>query len=158
MPSGDKPTLPPKSTAAAGAGTGSPASPTLPCGAKAAPPVSDEEQAALAALGPLEGKTKSEIEATLAEQGYTSVKANSGGKVYTKDLGNDKTMAVRLDPAMNRQPPKGFADEVPHAHKESLPTSAVSAGNYSPGAAGLTKFDDAGQPATAPAKVHIPIK
>jgi hypothetical protein len=66
------------------------------------------------------------------------------------------TAAVRVDPATVRTPPKGFADEVPHAHKEFVPTSAVQSGNYPNSAA--TKLNDAGLPAANKAEAHIPIK
>ena len=69
-------------------------------------------------------------------------------------LPDGTTAAVRLDPAMVRTPPKGFADEVPRAHKEVVPTSSVVNGNYQ---AASTKLDDHGNPATAPNQVHIPI-
>jgi hypothetical protein len=56
---------------------------------------------------------------------------------------------------MSRSPLKGFADEVPHAHKELVPTPSVVGGNYPPGAS--TKLDDLGNPTVDPRKAHIPI-
>jgi len=155
MPSGSTGKPPGKDVAAQASSTAAPDATSSTCG-KAAPAISAEEQKALDQLGPLGGKSQSDIEAQLLVQGYTGVKANSGGKVFTKDLGNGKTMAVRLDPAMQRNPPKGFADEKPHAHKESVPSAAVSNGNYSPTSSGLTKFDDLGKPSSDPGRVHIP--
>lgn len=157
MPNGNGGGLPSQGAVAKDSGNKAPNTPVAPC-AKPVPAVSQEEQKALDALGPLSGKSQNDIEADLQKQGYTGVKANSGGKVYTKDLGNGRVMAVRLDPAMQRNPPKGFADETPHAHKETLPTAEVSNGNYKPSAKGLMKFDDAGQPSGDPRKVHIPTK
>ena len=64
------------------------------------------------------------------------------------------TAVVRIDPAMVRARPRGFADEVPHIHKEIVPTSKVTSGNYAP--ADATKLDDACIPSTDPSKTHIP--
>jgi hypothetical protein len=86
-------------------------------------------------LPALSGKTTSETEALLKSRGYTSVSANNGGTVWTKNLPDGNTAAVRLDPPTIRSAPKGYADEVAHAHKEIIPTSKVAAGNYSPGKA-----------------------
>ena len=134
-------------TAAAHAGGGGGASGVTP-----------EEQKALDDLGRLQGRKEAEIEQQLKKQGYSGpVVANSGGKIYTKDLGNGKTVAVRLDPAEVRTPPRGYADEVLHAHKETVPTSEVSAGNYSHKAKGKTRFDDNGHPSSDQRAVHIPI-
>jgi RHS repeat-associated protein len=105
-------------------------------------------------MGEIEGKTQSDIQQMLAERGYSAVPAHSGGEVWTKNFPDGTTAAVRLDPAMVRTPPKGYADEVPHAHKEVVPTSSVVNGNYQ---ASSMKLDDHGNPATAPNKVHIPI-
>jgi RHS repeat-associated protein len=105
-------------------------------------------------LGELKGKSKTEIQQILAQRGYSAVPAHSGGEVWTMHLPDGTTAAVRLDPAMVRTPPKGYADEVPHAHKEVVPTSSVVNGNYQ---AASTKLDDHGNPATAPNQVHIPI-
>lgn len=86
--------------------------------------------------------------------GYTSVTGNNGGTIWTKALPDGNTAVVRVDPAMVRAKPKGFADEVPHVHKEIVPTSKVSSGNYKP--ADATKLDDCGVPSTDPGKTHIP--
>lgn len=51
------------------------------------------------------------------------------------------TAAVRLDEAKVRPKPKGFVDEVAHAHKEIVPTSEVKNGNYDVKA---TSLDDSG--------------
>jgi hypothetical protein len=63
---------------------------------------------------------------------------------------------VRLDPATVRSPAKGFADEVDHGHKEIVPTSSVTAGNYPPSAV-TTKMDDSGSASTDKRAQHIPI-
>jgi hypothetical protein len=69
---------------------------------------------------------------------------------------DSNTMSVRLDPAMVRARPRGFADEVPHAHKEIVPTTDVTSGNYAPNAA--IKYNDMGLPSTGPIDAHIPIR
>jgi hypothetical protein len=119
--------------------------------------VTPEEQKALDELGEVRGKKESEIEQKLKDQGYEGpAEGDNGGKIYTKDLGNGKTVAVRLDPPSTKTS-KGFADEVPHAHKETLPTSEVSDGNYSHRANGKMTFDDAGRPSNDPRAIHIEI-
>jgi hypothetical protein len=105
-------------------------------------------------LGQLQGKSKVDIEAQLTAQGYSSVPANNGGTIWTKAGADGNTAAVRIDPAMVRANPKGFADEVSHVHKEIVPSSAVSNGNYPPSAA--TTLDDFGNPTTDPRLTHIP--
>lgn len=111
----------------------------------------------LSRLPDLAGKTSSEIESTLLAKGYTSVLANNGGAVWTKALPDGNTAAVRIDPATIRANPKGFADEVPHAHKEIVPTVEVTNGNYKPGKT-VTTLDDSCCATINPAKTHIPIK
>jgi hypothetical protein len=108
----------------------------------------------VAAMGSLAGKSKAEIAAQMKAAGYTSVTGNNGGTVWTKMLPDGNTAVVRVDPAMVRVKPKGFADEIPHVHKEIVPTSKVSSGNYKP--ADATKLDDCGLPTTDPSKTHIP--
>ncbi|OEI26381.1 hypothetical protein A9R55_12035 [Escherichia coli] len=53
---------------------------------------------------------------------YSSVQAHSGGEVWTKALPDGNTVAVRIDPA-NPRSPSHYADAVPHAHIETVPTS-----------------------------------
>ncbi|MBB0501201.1 hypothetical protein G7M38_03190 [Escherichia coli] len=77
------------------------------------------------------GKTPGEIRQTLRNRGYSSVQAHSGGEVWTKALPDGNTVAVRIDPA-NPRSPSHYADAVPHAHIETVPTSSVSNGNYRP--------------------------
>ncbi len=108
-------------------------------------------------LPTLTGKTTSEIEGLLQSEGYTSVPANNGGKVWTKNSPDGNTAVVRVDPATVRKPPKGFADEVRHAHKEIVPTSEVSNGNYSPGKHVKT-LDDNCCASKDPRQIHIQIK
>ncbi|MBI2807784.1 MAG: RHS domain-containing protein [Planctomycetes bacterium] len=110
----------------------------------------------LSTMPQLAGKKQADIEKMLKRRGYTSVPAHSGGTVWTKSMPDGNTVAVRLDPPMVRTPPKGFADEVKHAHKEIVPTSAVSGGNYPPNAA--SKLGDTGAPSTGPRDAHIPIQ
>jgi hypothetical protein len=111
----------------------------------------------LSALPNLAGKTPAEIKSMLRAQGYTSVTANNGGTVWTKALPDGNTAAVRIDPATVRTTPKGFADEVPHAHKEIVPTTNVTNGNYKPGKA-VTTLDDSCCATKNPADTHIPTK
>jgi len=131
--------------------------------------VTPEEKEALDRLGPIEGLTPEEIEAKLKDQGFAGpAKAKSGGKVFTKDVGNGRTIGVRLDPAeatgpgTRRPEAKGWADEKPHSHKESVPSSEVHDGNYDPRAKEKLIFDDAGKvrnPKAASDKdaTHIPM-
>ncbi|WP_200951667.1 hypothetical protein, partial [Duganella sp. Root1480D1] len=111
----------------------------------------------LGKLPNLAGKTSAEIESALRAQGYTSVSANNGGTVWTKNLPDGNTAAVRIDPATVRVNPKGFADEVPHAHKEIVPTANVVNGNYKPGKSVIT-LDDSCCATKNPSDTHIPIK
>ena len=57
----------------------------------------------------------------------------------TKAGSDGKTASVRLDPATGKV---GFSDNVPHAHKEIVPTNKVTDGNYYPNKA--KTFDDLG--------------
>ena len=118
--------------------------------------LSCDAQTELDAIGPLNGKTRAGIESDLVARGFSSVPAHSGGNVWTKAMPDGTTAAVRIDPATVRSPAKGFADEVPHAHKEIVPTSSVQAGNYPQGAA--QQLNDAGQAAPNKASAHIPIQ
>ncbi|WP_375605562.1 hypothetical protein [Flavobacterium davisii] len=107
-------------------------------------------------LGGLNGKSRRKIENRLKKRGYTSVPARSGGNVWTKPMADGNTVVVRVDPAMSRTPARGFADEVPHAHKEVVSTSDISAGDYGRGAS-VTKYDDLNNVSTNPRDIHIPI-
>ncbi|OCG00765.1 RHS repeat-associated core domain-containing protein [Gilliamella sp. wkB112] len=78
------------------------------------------------------GKKTGQIRQILKNRGYTSTPANSGGEVWTKSLPDGNTVSVRMDPAKVRNPALGYADEVPHTHIETVPTSSVSGGNYPP--------------------------
>ena len=108
-------------------------------------------------LPSLNGKTKMEIEEVLQSREYTSVPAKNGGTVWTKDFPDGNTAAVRLDPPTIRDVPKGFADEVAHAHKEIVFTNNVVNGNYKPGKNVVT-LDDSSLVTTDPLKAHIPLK
>lgn len=106
------------------------------------------------------GLTKTEIEQDLAQRGYSRVPSNDGtGSVWTKPGADGNTAAVRLDDAVVKATPRGFADEVPHLHKEVVSSAEVVNGNY---ARPAIKFDDLGNVVTGPNsqtahQVHIPI-
>ncbi len=106
-------------------------------------------------VGPLTGKKKADIQRILKSQGFTKTDAGNGGEIWTKAGSDGNTASIRLDPAMKRKTPKGFADEVPHAHKEIVPTNQVVNGNYPQSSA--TKLDDYGNVSTNPRDTHIPI-
>lgn len=113
-------------------------------------------QQELRALGPLEGRTAADIERELTDRGFRATPARGGGTVWTKEMPKGQTAAVRIDPATSRTPLRGFADEVPHAHKEIVPTSAVSKrGNYDPSRS--LSLDDAASKTADPTRTHIPI-
>ncbi len=99
--------------------------------------------------------SQSDIAALLREKGYTDVPANSGGTVWTKQLPDGNTAVVRLDPPAIRDVPKGFADEVAHAHKEIVPTTEVTNGNYKPSKS-VTTLDDTCCATKNPLEIHIP--
>ena len=105
-------------------------------------------------IGSLAGKSNADIAAQLKAGGYSPITGNNGGTIWTKPLPDGNTAVVRVDPAMVRAKPKGFADEVPHVHKEIVPTNKVTSGNYQPSDA--TKLDDCGVPSSDPGKTHIP--
>ena len=94
----------------------------------------------------------SEIRKILRNRGYTMVGSkknpsglNIAGQVWTKKMPDGNTASVRIDPAEIRNPPRGNADEVPHAHKEIVPTSNVLNGNYDhPNVSGSIACDDKG--------------
>jgi len=90
-------------------------------------------------VGPLKGKKKADIQQTLKKQGFSKTDAKNGGEVWTKAGSDGNTAAVRLDPASGKA---GFADNVPHAHKEIVPSNKVVDGNYYPNKA--KTFDDLG--------------
>ncbi|WP_346882950.1 RHS repeat-associated core domain-containing protein [uncultured Algibacter sp.] len=109
-------------------------------------------------VGPIVGKKKTDVQKTLKDQGFSKQTAGNGGEVWTKAGSDGNTAAVRLDPAMSRNPSKGFADEVPHGHKEIVPTSSVSDGNYGqPRTSGSQSYNDAGNLSRNPRETHIPI-
>ncbi|MCC7701618.1 DUF4150 domain-containing protein [Janthinobacterium sp. GW460P] len=90
-------------------------------------------------LPALHNMLPSKIRNILRNRGYTMVGSrnnatgsNTAGQVWTKSLPDGYTASVRIDPAESRSPPLGRADEIPHAHKEIVPTSSVSNGNYGP--------------------------
>lgn len=85
---------------------------------------------------------------------FSQITGNNGGTIWTKTAADGNTAAVRVDPPMVRQNPKGFADEVPHVHKEIVPTKDVSNGNYPPSAA--TKLNDSSNSSSDPRQTHIP--
>ena len=96
------------------------------------------------------------IRKILKKQGYTKVEGRGGGEVWTKSCNDGTTASVRIDPAKVRTPPKGYADEVTHVHKETVPTAKVTDGNYS--ARDATTYDDSGNQSTIKQDIHIPIE
>ena len=110
----------------------------------------------LKSLGELGGKKASAIRNMLRKQGYTKVEGRGGGEVWTKSCNDGTTASVRIDPAKVRTPPKGYADEVTHVHKETVPTAKVTDGNYSTRDA--TTYDDSGNQSTIKQDIHIPIE
>ena len=105
-------------------------------------------------IGSVSGKSKAEIEGALQSQGYTKVTGNNGGAIWTKPGTDGVTSAVRIDPPVTRNPALNWADEVPHVHKETVPTSKVTNGNYKQSKA--TRYDDAGNVSNDKAATHIP--
>jgi len=76
--------------------------------------------------------------------------------VWTKQMPKGQTAVVRIDPAVVRTPPRGVSDEVRHAHKEIVPTAALTRrGNYESSRA--TTLDDAAMKTTARSRTHIPM-
>jgi hypothetical protein len=107
-------------------------------------------------IGPLQGREASEIEGSLSRRGFSGVAAHDGvGRVWTKPGADGNTAAVRIDPAKVRPEPRGWADEVPHAHKEAVASSKVSEGNYE--RADVT-YDDQCNVSVDMQAVHIEIK
>lgn len=126
-----------------------------PAGGESSGPQTASEE--LSDLGPLAGKSRTEIETMLTERGYTRTDSRSGeGSVWTRPMPDGNTAAVRLDPA-SPATPKNYADEVAHAHKELVSTSDVDAtGNYDR-AARNGKYGDDGVPTKDRGAHHIPI-
>lgn len=128
--------------------------------AKKADPIIDGVRAAVNAveeiqgIGRLAGKSASEIADLLARRGYNWTRGSNGGTVWTKCLPDGNTVAIRIDPPATRPQLLGFADEVPHVHKEVVPTQKVTGGNYLPKHA--TRLDDDGIPSGDPRATHIP--
>jgi len=119
-------------------------------GVRAAANATDEIQA----VGRLAGKSASEISDLLTQRGYKWTQGSNGGTVWTKSLPDGNTIAIRIDPPKARPQLLGYADEVPHVHKEMVPTQKVIGGNYLPKhAKGL---DDDGMPSNDPRATHIP--
>ena len=79
-----------------------------------------------------------------------------GGEVWTLDRPDVNTASVRIDPAMKRTNPKGWADEIDHAHKEIVNTIDVVNGNYKP-LNNVIRLDDLGNPSNNKTDLHIPI-
>lgn len=122
-------------------------------------PTSPEEEE-IAKLGNFKGQSSSQIEQQLSAPGtgYSGpLTGDNGGKIFLKDLGNGRSVRVRLDPATVRNPPKGYADEVPHAHKEAVDTGPTPEDTASQDAANEIRYDDSGCPTTDKVAQHIPI-
>ncbi|MBC8154899.1 MAG: hypothetical protein H7Z72_18535 [Bacteroidetes bacterium] len=105
----------------------------------------------------LAGRSRADIETNLRNEGYTSVPARSGGTVWTKPMPDGNTAIVRIDPPTVRTPPRGYADEVAHAHKEVVPTAEVKAGDYNSKVTRPIILDESGMPNTSRRDTHIPI-
>ena len=118
--------------------------------------VSSTAVEALKLIGELRGKNAMTIRKILKKQGHTKVEGRGGGEVWTKSCNDGTTASVRIDPAKVRTPPKGYADEVTHVHKETVPTAKVTDGNYS--ARDATTYDDSGNQSTIKQDIHIPIE
>ena len=118
--------------------------------------VSSTAVEALKLIGELRGKNAMTIRKILKKQGYTKVEGRGGGEVWTKSCNDGTTASVRIDPAKVRTPPKGYADEVTHVHKETVPTAKVTDGNYS--ARDATTYDDSGNQSIIKQDIHIPIE
>jgi len=133
--------------------------PNLPPRGKQAK-ISPEEQQALDKIGPLEGKSRQEIGEQLKPDYGEPVEGDNGGDIYIKDLGNGRSVRVRVDPAKVRNPPEGKADDVPHAHKETVDTGTDKdkEETASKDAKNEIKFDDTGCPSTDWKDTHTPIK
>jgi RHS repeat-associated protein len=113
------------------------------------------------------GLSEEEIVDILEAEGFTrQADGANGGRIWTKDLGNGNSIGVRIDDPVVQGPPvpgvsrptlQGFADEVPHVHKEIFPTANKSDWLTRPvdGEPWLTKLDDSGTPSTNPGDVHI---
>ena len=100
----------------------------------------------LMVLGPLSGRRRRDIEKRLRQRGYTAVDARSGGKVWTKNMEDGNTILIRVDPA-NTTRNMGYADEVSHAHKESVSSSCISNGDYGrEDRPNVTKYNDSNEP------------
>lgn len=113
-------------------------------------------QTELRDVGTLQGKTRAEIENMLQQRGYTAVpiRANDGGRVWTKSFADGSTAAVRYAPG-NINLPQGHAGRVAHAHKKIVPSAKVVNGDYRPRFA--TTLNDLGNQSNDPYSIHIGI-
>jgi hypothetical protein len=93
-------------------------------------------------VGQIMNKKKSDIQRTLEMQGFSKSNTSNGGEIWIKAGADGNTVSVRLDPAIRRTNSPGFSDEVPHAHKEIVPSDQVVNGNY-PNKRAMT-YDDFG--------------
>jgi RHS repeat-associated protein len=132
-----------------------PAIPNLhPCVGSPSSAIASSALQQIQLLGSLAGKSAADIEALLLANGFSKTVGKNGGAIWTKALPDGNTAAVRIDPPKVRVPPESKADEVPHVHKEIVPTSRVTNGNYPN--RGVTTLDDNGIPNRDPRDTHIP--
>ena len=97
----------------------------------------------------------------LRQRGYTAVDTRAGGKVWAKSMEDGNTILIRVDPA-NTTRNMGYADEVPHAHKESVSSSCISNRDYGrEDRPNVTKYNDSNEPIPSRGRereVHIQIE
>ena len=93
----------------------------------------------MANIGSIRNKKKDEIRKMLEEQGFTKSEVNGNSEIWLKAGDDEKTVAVRLDPPSGIE---GFVSNIPHAHKEMIPSNRVVNGNYPQSKA--KTFDDSG--------------
>jgi hypothetical protein len=100
--------------------------------------------------------SRRERQALLRKRGFKPAAARSGGGVWTKAMPKGRSAVVRIDPPKARIAPRGWGDEVAHAHKEIVPTAMISnRGNFPELRA--TTFDDGARRTLDPQQTHIPI-
>ena len=94
----------------------------------------------------------------LTSRGFKETAGNNGGRVFTKPMQKAQAAVARIDPAELRPTPRGWADEVPHAHKEIVDGAWVSRrGDFDPWETRVT-LDDSGTKTSDRVRTHIPIR
>jgi hypothetical protein len=110
----------------------------------------------IASLPEFAKMTREEIIAELESRRYHVTYASGSGTgepgyVWTKEMPDGRTAVVRVDPvgqrrqANGRSVPRDWAAYNPHAHKETVDSSAVTDGNYGPEDSSIVRFDDTGR-------------